>query len=64
MIDTNHKIKIIIWNIRGLNDKVKMATIQNFIKTENSDIICLQETKLSIVPNMILMQIFRRRYDR
>jgi exonuclease III len=64
MTDTNRKIKIITWNVRGLNDKSKRAPIQNFIKTENPDIIYLQQTKLRIVPDMILKQIFEIRYDK
>jgi exonuclease III len=64
MTDTNRKIKITTWNVRGLNDKSKRATIQNFIKTENPDIIYLQQTKLCIVPDMILKQIFKIRYDK
>jgi exonuclease III len=63
-MNTNRKIKIITWNVRGLNDKSKRSSIRNFIKSKNPDIVCLQETKLSLVPENIYRQIFGRRYDK
>jgi exonuclease III len=63
-MNTNRKIKIITWNVRGINDKSKRSLIRNFIKSENPDIVCLQETKLSLLPENIYRQIFSRRYDK
>jgi exonuclease III len=61
-MNNNRKIKIITWNVRGLNDKSKRSSIRNFIRLESPDIICLQETKLSRVPETIYRQMFSRRY--
>ena len=38
-------LKIISWNVRGLNDCEKRLRIWNMIKGWGIDIICLQEKK-------------------
>jgi exonuclease III len=38
-------MKIISWNIRGLNERTKQRILQNNILTENPNILLLQETK-------------------
>ena len=40
-------IRMILWNVRGLNSKEKRSQIWNALKMWNGEIICLQETKLS-----------------
>lgn len=41
------KIKIISWNVRGLNERHKRLEIRKTIITEKPGIVCLQETKMS-----------------
>jgi hypothetical protein len=38
-------MKIITWNIRGLNGRSKQRILRDCIKAENLDILMLQETK-------------------
>jgi exonuclease III len=38
-------MKTITWNIRGLNGRSKQRILRECIKTENPDILLLQETK-------------------
>lgn len=38
-------MKIFSWNINGLRAVLKKQALQDFIKTENPDILCLQEIK-------------------
>jgi exonuclease III len=38
-------MKIITWNIRGLNDRSKQRILRDCIKEESPDILMLQETK-------------------
>jgi exonuclease III len=38
-------MKIITWNIRGLNGRSKQRTLRDCIRVENPDILLLQETK-------------------
>ena len=40
------KLRILSWNVRGVNDPVKRKVIKNFIRNHRVDIICLQETKV------------------
>ena len=40
------KIKILSWNIRGVNDSDKRKVIKNLIRTNRADLVCLQETKV------------------
>lgn len=41
------KIKILIWNIQGLNDKNKRSTLASLVMKWKADILCLQETKMA-----------------
>jgi exonuclease III len=38
-------MKIITWNIRGLNDRSKQRILRDCIRAENPDVLLLQETK-------------------
>ena len=40
------KLKILSWNVRGVNDLEKRKVIKNFIRIHRVDMICLQETKV------------------
>ena len=40
------KIKVISWNVRGVNAPEKRKVIKNFLRSYRADIICLQETKV------------------
>jgi len=38
---------IICWNVRGLNDGAKRATVRNQILSTGATLVCLQETKIT-----------------
>ena len=40
------KIKIISFNVRGVNESDKRKVIGNFIRAQRVDLVCLQETKV------------------
>ena len=40
------KIKILSWNVRGANDRVKRKVIKALIRSQRADLVCLQETKI------------------
>ena len=40
------KLKIMSWNVKGINDVAKRSLIRAFIKSQRVDLGCLQETKL------------------
>ena len=40
------KLKLLSWNIRGLNDPKKREVLKNWLRKWKVDAVCLQETKL------------------
>ena len=42
----NYKMKLISWNIRGLNGAHKQELIRNLIRDQRPDILLIQETKI------------------
>ena len=40
------KIKILSWNVRGVNNTEKRKVIKQFIRDQRVDLVCLQETKV------------------
>ena len=40
------KLKILSWNVRGVNDRNKRKLIKALIRSQNVDLVCLQETKM------------------
>ena len=40
------KIKILSWNVRGVNDRNKRKLIKALIRSQKVDLVCLQETKM------------------
>ncbi|GMQ05984.1 hypothetical protein CsSME_00050757 [Camellia sinensis var. sinensis] len=43
------RLKLLIWNVRGLNDKGKRAVVRSLLKSARADVMCLQETKMECV---------------
>ena len=41
------KIKMISWNVRGLNDPRKRLVVNNLLWEWKCDVVCLQETKIA-----------------
>ena len=48
------KIKIISWNIRGVNDRDKRKVIKALIRSQKADLVCLQETKIQDISREII----------
>ena len=46
--------KILIWNVRGLNQRARRDLIRDVVRSSMADVVCLQETKLSCVTSAIL----------
>ena len=47
------KIKILSWNVRGANDPDKRKVIKNFLIRYRADVVCLQETKIQEMSNIL-----------
>lgn len=51
-----HNLKVVFWNVRGLNNPAKRAAVRTVITSAAPSIVCLQETKLSCVSPAIVME--------
>ena len=51
------KIKILSWNVRGVNDVNKRKVIKAFIKMQRVDVVCLQETKFKEVSTGLIRSL-------
>jgi len=43
---------ILVWNARGLNNKVRCNSVQDVILSAKADVVCLQETKVTKVASI------------
>ena len=41
-------MRIISWNVQGLGSKKKRSLVQSFLRSQDPDIVMLQETKREI----------------
>lgn len=56
IMDIVSNIKILSWNVRGLNEKKKRLAIRQTVLLEKPDILSFQETKLRTVDELLLKQ--------
>jgi exonuclease III len=55
-------LRIISWNVRGLNCKLKRSQIKNALKLWKGEVIYLQETKLEIISRFIVRSLWSNRF--
>ena len=53
------KMKIISWNIRGLGSFEKRREVCNLVREKKLFILCVQETKLSVIDMNLCKSIWR-----
>lgn len=56
------KIKILSWNVRGLNEAEKRSTIKSLFHKWKADIVCLQETKIEDWSPLLIRQVWGNRW--
>ncbi|KAJ4758039.1 DNA-(apurinic or apyrimidinic site) lyase [Rhynchospora pubera] len=56
-------LKVLCWNVRGMNEKEKRLAIKQTPKLEKPNVICFQETKLSQTSVQIISQACGNRYS-
>lgn len=61
-MDYVSKIKVLSWNVRGLNEREKRLAVRQTVLLEKPDIVCFQETKLSNINNTIISQTCGKRF--
>jgi exonuclease III len=55
-------LRILSWNVRGLNDREKRLRIRSLLKDWNADVICLQETKMELITGQVVRSLWRCPY--
>lgn len=43
------------WNVRGLNNPVKRKAVKEFLGSIKPSLVCLQETKLEVVDDFLIL---------
>ena len=56
------KLKLLTWNMRGLNDPKKRVVLKNWLKKWKVNVVCLQETKLDKVDGRVIHNIWGNRF--
>ena len=51
-------LKIVSWNVRGLNEHDKRLQVRNLIRKWKADIVCLQETKLELINRGVIFSLW------
>ena len=50
-------LKIISWNVSGLNDRDKRLRVRNLVRKWGPDVICLQETKMELITRAVIRSL-------
>lgn len=48
-------ISILSWNVRGVNARARKDAIRTLVDGIRPSIVCLQETKLDVIPQTLIM---------
>ena len=51
-------LRIVSWNVRGLNELDKWLRVRNLIRNWKADIVCLQETKLELINRDVICSLW------
>ena len=56
------KIKMILWNVKGLNDPQKRLVVKNLLREWKCDVVCLQETKVASMNRKLVCSLWSYPY--
>jgi exonuclease III len=59
----DHNLKIIVWNVRGLNACAHRIAIRSLIMTTDASIVCFQETKMEIIYSATVLETLGSDFD-
>ena len=51
------KIKILCWNVRGINDFEKRKLIKGVVRNQKPDLVCLLETKVKEISMQMVKSV-------
>ena len=50
-------LKILSWNVRGVNDGSKRKVIKSVIRKQKVDLFCIQETKMQVMTEGVVRSL-------
>lgn len=56
-------MKILVWNVRGLNSPARRTTIAQIVMAANPSVVCFQETKMEIVTLDIVKHCLGNKFE-
>uniref|UniRef100_A0A453RC77 Endonuclease/exonuclease/phosphatase domain-containing protein n=1 Tax=Aegilops tauschii subsp. strangulata TaxID=200361 RepID=A0A453RC77_AEGTS len=59
----DHGLKIVVWNVCGLNTHAWRHAIRTLLDTTGASIVCLQETKLELLCSSIVPDTLGSEFD-
>jgi exonuclease III len=57
------KLRIIIWNVRGLNSRARRIGIRSLVHSADASIVCFQETKMELLHSRIVLETLGPDFD-
>ena len=51
-------LKIISWNVKGLNERDKRLRVRNLIRKWGPNVVCLQETKMQLINKAVIRSLW------
>jgi hypothetical protein len=54
---------ILVWNVCGLNAKSHKDALRSLVTSERVSLVCIQETKLHVIDDFLVMQVLGSRLD-
>ena len=51
-------VRIISWNVRGLNEQDKRLRVRNLIRKWGPDVVCLQKTKIGLINRAVIRSLW------
>ena len=51
-------LRLLSWNVRGLNNPQKREVCKNLLKEWKCDVVCFQETKLASISSSIVRSLW------
>lgn len=59
----DHGLKIVVWNVRGLNARARRLAIRTLLDTTDASIVCLQETKMELICSSVVLDTLGSEFD-
>jgi exonuclease III len=59
----DYNLRVLIWNVRGLNARARCLAIRLLLATTGVSIVCFQETKVEFLCSSIVLEVLGLEFD-